>query len=104
MFKRKSPIYRHSYLSYLNEIFEEENNTLGRLWGWTDPICVRRQWRKRGLAKALITKSLLMFKDMGMSHAAFGVDTQNPLGALSLYEGLGFRTIKEWLAVRKPMN
>ncbi|KAA3644900.1 MAG: GNAT family N-acetyltransferase [Chloroflexi bacterium] len=88
----------------LNEVFEEENKLLGRLWGWTDPICVRRPWRKRGLAKALITESLVLFKDMGMSHAALGVDTQNPLGALGLYESLGFKTVKEWLSVRKPMD
>ena len=88
----------------LNEVYEKENKVLKRKWGWTDPICVRRPWRKRGLAKALITKSLHMFKDMGMEYAALGVDTKNPLGAMQLYSGLGYEVIKEWVVVRKAMN
>lgn len=88
----------------LNEIYEEENKAFNRKWGWTDPICVRRPWRKLGLAKALITKSLHLFKDMGMEYAALGVDTQNPLGALQLYTDLGYETFKEWTVVRKAMD
>ena len=74
----------------LNFLNEKENEEYHRLRGWTENICVRRPWRRRGLARALLTRSLQMFKDMGMDHAALGVDTQNTTGALNLYEGVGF--------------
>jgi mycothiol synthase len=74
----------------LNFLNEKENEEYNRLRGWTENICVRKPWRRQGLARALLTRSLQMFKDMGMDHAALGVDTQNPTGALKLYESVGF--------------
>jgi len=74
-------------LNFLNEKENEEHN---RLRGWTEYISVRKLWRRRGLARALLTRSLQMFKDMSMDHAALGVDTQNTTGALNLYESVGF--------------
>ena len=78
-------------LSFLNE---KENEEFNRLRGWTENISVRKAWRRKGLARTLLTRSLQMFKDMGMDHAALGVDTQNPNGALNLYEGVGFQVEK----------
>ena len=80
----------------LNFLNEQENKEYNRLRGWTENISVRKPWRRRGLARALLTRSLEMFKDMGMDHAALGVDTQNPNGALNLYESVGFRVEKSY--------
>jgi ribosomal protein S18 acetylase RimI-like enzyme len=88
----------------LNTLFKEENEKLGVKWGYTDPICVRRPWRRRGLARALILESLQMWKDMGFEHAALGVDTQNPSGALKLYEDAGYQVDERWIVYRKPME
>ncbi len=88
----------------LNEIKTEENKKLGVNWGWTDPIGVRRPWRRRGLAKALILESLKKLKSRGFSHAALGVDTENPSGALKLYEDLGFTVEERWTDFRKNMD
>jgi mycothiol synthase len=74
-----------------NYVDEEANKQFDILRGWTDPIFTRRPWRKRGLARALLMRSLQMFKDMGMTEAALGVDTQNPNSALKLYESCGFK-------------
>ncbi len=79
----------------LNFLNEKENEEYDRLRGWTENICVRKPWRRQGLARALLTRSLQMFKDMGMDHAALGVDTQNPTGALRLYESVGFVVEKQ---------
>ena len=79
----------------LNQIDHEENEMMGIARGYTDPICVRRPWRKRGLASALISRSLVMLKEMGMTEAALGVDAENPSGALGLYQRHGFRTVQE---------
>ena len=51
--------------------------------GRTDPIWVRRPWRRRGLASALLD-----------------VDSENPNEAFTLYERYGFvadREAYEWL-------
>ncbi|MGB2896000.1 MAG: GNAT family N-acetyltransferase [Anaerolineales bacterium] len=87
----------------LNYINDKENERFNRKQGHTEDISVRRPWRRRGLARALLAHSLQMLKDEGMDEAALGVDTDNPSGALGLYEDLGFQNIKLWMAYRKPM-
>lgn len=87
----------------LNFVVEAENTEYNRKRGYTEFICVRRPWRKQGVATALITRSMKMFKEMGMTEAALGVDTQNLSGALRLYENLGFQPVKRHSTYRKPM-
>ncbi len=87
----------------LNYINAEENERFNRKRCYTEDISVRRPWRRRGLARSLLTRSLQMFKDEGMEEAALGVDTDNLSGALGLYDDLGFQTNKLWMAYRKPM-
>lgn len=88
----------------LNTIFPEENAAFNRKRGWTDPISVRRPWRRRGLARALLVRSMRMFKEMGYEDTALGVDTENPSGALRLYQGVGYQTVKTWKSYRKPLG
>jgi len=87
----------------LNFLNEKENEEYHRLRGWTEDISVRKPWRRLGLARALLTRSLQMFKVMGMDHAALGVDTQNLTGALDLYKGVGFIVEKRQTAYRKKL-
>jgi len=75
----------------LNMVDEDANAQFNIKRGMTDPIFTRRPWRKCGLARALLMRSLQMFKDMGMTEAMLGVDTQNPSGAFILYESCGFK-------------
>lgn len=84
-------------------IDDEENRIYHRKRGWTENICVRRPWRGKGLAKALIARSLQLLKDLGMKEACLGVDSQNISGALRLYEMMGYRTIRHSTNWRKPM-
>lgn len=85
----------------LNHVNELENVEYDRKRGYTEGISVRQPWRKRGLARALLTRSLQMFKDMGMSEAALGVDAENPNGALRLYESVGFKVYQRHTTYRK---
>jgi ribosomal protein S18 acetylase RimI-like enzyme len=87
----------------LNQIDEKENAEYGRNRGWTEDISVGRPYRRRGLASALIARSLQVLKDEGMTEAALGVDTQNLSGALRLYERLGYRAVKRYTTFRKPL-
>jgi ribosomal protein S18 acetylase RimI-like enzyme len=85
----------------LNFVNESENREYQRKRGYTEGISVRRPWRRQGLARALLTRSLQMFKEMGMTEAALGVDAQNLSGALNLYESVGFRQYQRHTTYRK---
>ena len=86
-----------------NFINEEENTEFKRRRGYTEGILTRRPWRKRGIARALLVRSMKMFKDMGMTETALGVDSQNLSGAFRLYEGVGYRKVNQQILYRKPI-
>jgi mycothiol synthase len=86
----------------LGFINEEENRELGRARGYTECIFTRRPWRGRGIATALIGRNLRLLAERGMTEAALGVDAQNPTGALSLYERVGFQRTRTDLFYQRP--
>jgi ribosomal protein S18 acetylase RimI-like enzyme len=88
----------------LNFINEQENMEYKRRRGHVELISVKRRWRGRGIAKALIAQSFKLLKDYGMTEAALGVDAENPSGALGLYQKMGFQIEKRIIFYRKPMN
>ena len=81
----------------------EENKRFGRKRVYVAMVSVRRQWRRRGLARALLAGSLVGARDAGFTSASLGVDTDSPTGATSLYESLGFAPEKTFATYRKPM-
>jgi mycothiol synthase len=87
-----------------NDIYPDENADLGILRGWLGSVFTRRPWRGRGLARALIGRSLQLLRERGMTSAALGVDADNPTGALGLYEAAGFTVHDRSVAMRKPMG
>jgi mycothiol synthase len=88
----------------LTYIHHEENKQLNRRRGYTESIGVRRPWRQRGLARALISLSLQAQKAAGMTESALVVDTDNTSGAVRLYEDCGFRVAKRDTLYRKLME
>ena len=83
-------------------VIEAANNQrLGVRDGWVADLGTRRGYLKRGLARALLAASLHAIKAAGMDTAKLGVDTQNPNGALRLYESVGFQQIETWLSYIK---
>jgi ribosomal protein S18 acetylase RimI-like enzyme len=89
--------------SVQNFLHRQENEEYHRQRGYTEGISVRRPYRKPGLATALLTRSLQMFKEMGMDEAALGVDSQNLSGAFRVYERAGFRVYKRQTIYRKSL-
>jgi len=89
--------------SVMNYIDHDHNKKFDRKRGWTENISTRREWRRRGIARALIIRSMHMHKEKGMTEVALGVDTQNPSGALKLYENLGYKKDKTHMTYRKEM-
>ena len=76
----------------------------GSRTGWTESIAVRKAYRRRGLARSLLARSLGTVRDAGATRAALGVDTQNVNHALDLYEGLGFRVIADQFEYHRPLD
>ncbi len=87
-----------------NFVNAEENKALQRKRGYTEDIITRRPWRKRGIARSLLVRSMKMFKDMGMTETALGVDSQNLSGAFRLYESVGYRKVNQQIVYRKAME
>jgi mycothiol synthase len=88
----------------INEIDAEENAALQRGRGLLDSVFVRRPWRRRGLAAALVGRSLALLRERGMTSAWLGVDAGNPTGALGVYERAGFEVHLRSSAYHKPME
>jgi GNAT superfamily N-acetyltransferase len=57
---------------------------------WVRQLFVRRDWRGRGLGRALLAASLGRARDLGYGHAGLMVDAENQTGALRLYQAAGF--------------
>ena len=87
----------------VNTIYKAENDKNGFKRGWIDTLGVRRPWRKRGVAGALIVDSLKALCDRGMTEGVLGVDAENPTGALRLYEKIGFKVFKKSMVYRKNL-
>jgi GNAT superfamily N-acetyltransferase len=84
-------------------IDELENEKYARRRGYTEFISVRRPYRKRGLARALIAESLRVQRARGMTESALTVDTENLSGATRLYEDCGFKVIDRSASYRKAL-
>jgi len=89
--------------SVMTFIWPDENEQMGLNRGWLEHISVRRPWRKRGLATALIADAMRGLRDTGIDEAILGVDAKNPTGALQLYESLGFRRHRTGIGFRKAI-
>ena len=87
----------------INTIDANENALLERKRGLLDSVFVRRPWRRRGLAAALVARSLKALRERGMTSAWLGVDADNPNGALGVYQRAGFEVDLRSTAYRKPL-
>ncbi len=70
--------------------YEQDWKPQGFTEGWTDLLGVRREYRGRGIAAALLRASMRAYAASGIEYAGLDVDTENPTGALGLYTRLGY--------------
>jgi mycothiol synthase len=89
--------------SVMTFIFAEENAAVGASRGWLEHVSVRRPWRHRGLASALIVSALRRLRELGLAEAMLGADADNLTGAVRLYEALGFHRTRTWANYRKAI-
>ena len=88
----------------MNRIQTTFNEETGERRGLLAGVSVRRRWRRRGLARALVAESLAALRDAGMTSAVLGVDAENPTGALGVYEANGFAVHRRGMNLRRPME
>jgi GNAT superfamily N-acetyltransferase len=60
--------------------------------GWVATLGVRRPWRRRGIAMALLQHSFVKFYQHGCTRAGLGVDAESLTGATRLYEKAGMHS------------
>jgi ribosomal protein S18 acetylase RimI-like enzyme len=78
----------------VNWHYPEDGEVTGRKDGIIAILGTTRPWRGRGVASALIARSLAAFVDAGFDHGLIEVDTENPSGAARLYRSLGFEPVR----------
>ncbi len=77
-------------LNYLDAVEPD-----GSRIGWTEGISVQPEYRRRGLARALLARSIRRVAAAGATCAGLGVDLRNPNHAVDLYESMGYRIVSE---------
>jgi ribosomal protein S18 acetylase RimI-like enzyme len=70
--------------------------------GYVDTLGTLREYRGRGLGRALLLTSFAAFHRRGLRRAVLGVDATNPTGALGLYESVGMRAEHQGLRHELP--
>ena len=78
-----------------DEIVAAARNEVRPDEGHVGTLGVRRDWRGRGYARALLLHSFREFRRRGLSRASLGVDAANPTGATKLYETAGMHVEQE---------
>lgn len=73
-------------------------------WGWIGSLGVRPQWRRRGIAEALLETAFAELFRRGERRVALGVDAQSPTGATRLYEKAGMHVFWEAVIYEKELR
>ncbi|NWL12281.1 GNAT family N-acetyltransferase [Paenarthrobacter nitroguajacolicus] len=71
--------------------------------GYTELLGVRRAYRGRGIAQALLADAMQRYASAGMDVASLDVDSANPTGALELYLGMGYAPVNRSMTWEKML-
>ena len=72
--------------------------------GYVAALGVRRPWRGKGYAKALLLHTFREFWDRGSTRVTLGVDAESPTGATHLYERVGMSVESENVVFEKLLT
>lgn len=74
--------------------YEHDWPIAGYTSGYIETLGVRRKYRGRKIAIALLSAAMTRYKDSGLEYAELDVDGDNPSGAFGLYTSLGFTKVQ----------
>jgi mycothiol synthase len=72
--------------------------------GWVNSLGVRRPWRRRGVAEALLYHSFAELRRRGQARVGLDVDADSLTGATRLYEKAGMREIRQTIFFEKQLR
>ncbi len=87
--------------------FDAHLAATGRREAYVGKVGTLRGFRGRGLAGALLRHALAAYQEAGYDEASLDVDSENPTGALGVYERAGFSVESRWAdyaLVRPPVG
>ena len=76
--------------------FDAYFEATGRREAYVGKLGTLREHRGRGIAAALLVHCLHAYRDAGFDEASLDVDSENPTGALGIYERAGFAVESTW--------
>lgn len=74
--------------------YDQDWPIAGYTSGYIETLGVRRAYRGRKIALALLAAAMNAYNDAGMEYAELDVDTDNPSGAFGMYSTLGFTKVQ----------
>jgi GNAT superfamily N-acetyltransferase len=77
---------------------DKEPNTV-----WVDHLSVKREWRKKGIGKALLLYSFGEFYKRGLHVVKLSVDSKSLTNAPRLYESVGMMTVQQYHIYKKNL-
>ena len=69
--------------------------------GWVDHLSVRREWRNKGIGRALLLHTFVEFFKRGIHTVKLSVDSKSLTHAPRLYESVGMRTVQKYHVYKK---
>ena len=72
--------------------------------GIIDSLGVQREWRRRGLATALLHRSFKELKSRGQRRACLGVDAESLTGAFRVYKAAGMKADRQHDVFEKELR
>lgn len=87
--------------------FDAHFEATGRREAYVGKVGTLRAFRGRGLAGTLLRHALAAYQEAGFDEASLDVDSENPTGALGVYERAGFEVENRWTnyaLVRPPLH
>lgn len=72
--------------------------------GWINKVAVRRPWRKRGIAMALLCQAFGVYYQRGIMRVELGVDAASLTGAQRIYEQAGMHVAAEFAVFEKVLR
>jgi mycothiol synthase len=72
--------------------------------GWIETVGVRRPYRRRGIAEALLKTAFAELFRRGERRIGLGVDAESPTGATRVYERAGMRTLWHAIVYEKELR
>ena len=81
----------------LSKYYEADTAATGRRDAYIAVVGTLRAARGRGVATALLSTAMHAARGAGFDTASLGVDSQNPTGALGVYERAGLRVKDTWI-------